>query len=368
MRKADYILQKCDKFQDLISEAQEQLKLPGFEHKAPAPHVTPVEHVTAPKVAPVTLEMPKAPVPTVPAGPKFVLEPHTGGAIEPATLNDGKLNIKVDPKTGKVLAQSLPKEWFETKKSLLGDSKLELKPEFKEQYKQLIEESKVRMGMNRGMAKLQTQIDHDSEKIKETISRYYSNWKSIPSVVKWTIFTAGLMGAVFYKFTGKKATSSDPILQESANLGVTDMSDSEIPINTTVIEQLNKTSGILKNIASLIKNPKKKTYFIETSNSLGVIANQMNFDELNLDDKSSKAKFAAGMTSLKKVLDSVKERLPKIQKSLSEAGKTAEAKEVETAATMCATYAHTIEASGKANAANKAASAGSNQSLEKDLD
>jgi len=376
MRKADYILEKFNEFEDLtssdqfksITAAPSRISPRGGLSRRPirsgpgnithAP-VTP-EHTAPKQVASLpSLEMPPSPSKI---SPKITIEPHTGGVIERATTTGGTVTLKFDPKTGTVLPDSIPKEWLDHKKTLLG-YKTELKPEFQEAYNEAVKNARMQHGIAISDKKFNEKKLQDQETTIGTIARYWANWQSIPGKLRGSLITIVVLSGLYYSITKKSPKSSDPAIQKTIEIAIAKQND-DIDSNTKFMEQLDKTSQSLSATLETISNPKNKQYINNTIQLLNSLSTSLLFSDLQID-KSGMTEFASKITNLKKNCIDVNKHLPKLAKYFANANRSDIAEDLNKCISMADNYIQLIDASSKANTSSKTTA--SNPALESDI-
>lgn len=384
MRKADYILEKFNEFEELTSSAQFKSMAatpssriaprsglsrrpirsgPGNITHTPVTNVpvTP-EHVAPKQIASLpSLEMPPPPSKI---SPKITIEPHTGGAIERATTTGGTVTLKFDPKTGTVLPDSIPKEWLDHKKTLLG-YKTELKPEFQEAYNEAVKNARMQHGIAISDKKFNEKKIQDQETTIDTIARYWANWQSIPGKLRGSLITIVVLTGLYYSITKKSPKSSDPAIQKTIEIAAANAKQNDdIDSNTKFMEQLDKTSQSLSSTLETISNPKNKQYINNTIQLLNSLSTSLLFSDLQVD-KSGMTEFASKITNLKKSCIDVNKYLPKLAKYFSNANRSDISEDLNKCISMADNYIQLIDASSKANTSSKTTA--SNPALESDI-
>lgn len=212
MRKADYILQRCNQYDNLTSNAQAwepSLEPRPSAFKGPeikAPSVRPRAPVAAPKPIVPDLDLPKgrvAPTPTVEPG-------------KPSTpTGESKLKMVNTPQGMKLRG---PAEWHNADGSI--------KPEFEKEFnaeKRNLSSWKASLKAaeeHRTSRKLARSVFWEEFKANKMLSvakLAHPDWASLltPKALVRAFAVIGLVTAICYLKSGKKPTSSDPTKQQA---------------------------------------------------------------------------------------------------------------------------------------------------------
>jgi len=326
MRKADYILEKLQNFETLVSEAQwEHTMKPVWEHGFSAPKSTPKTH---------TIQF--EPKEVSKSSPKITFEPEKitktpvekTKAIETTTApSELKTNLKLDS-SGKVLEESVPEEW--------RDASGKVKPEWQKLIDSALKEHKFK------------------EKIKEKRSAAYNwqqkspiqklqhifSWQTLKPIVAKGLVISTVLSGVYLYMTRKKPTATDPAIKAAVDSLDTDIPN-EFPSSTNALTNVN---DLIKTLPTIDMSSKAKSFtnkLVSVLTRISATLTSIN-SGLAADNSNELAAFSKKLESLNQDSEILKPQIPKLSKYLQSIGKKEEASKLDTVLIAVDSYADLI--------------------------
>jgi hypothetical protein len=306
MRKYDYLLSRCEKYESLVSEAQ--IPEHGFiGPEVKIPKVTPktftLEHPTSttPKINFEPHESVKN-IPRISFEPEKIKTPTETSKIPNETAKpSASFTLKLDAQ-GNIVPESIPEEW--------RDASGKLKPEWKAAVDRARKEYKTQTNLeSRRNAALQFQLKSPIEKLQHIFS-----WQNLkPKVTKGLIVTTVLSGVYLY-LTRKKPTAIDPAVKSAVG-SIDNTAPDNFPKSQDVASDITE---VITKLPSIKMSKKASAFSQKTIDILKRLQNTIASINtgLNADNATEMADFAKKLDSLHSDSEQLKNQLPKLSKYL----------------------------------------------------
>ena len=374
MRKADYILDKCNKYYRFISLANTptvnlpHVNMPGGAFHGP--NINTGTHISTPPAAHINephINEPSFNFEPHINEPSFNFKPHVGkGQITPSKIGpNGEISLKLG-KDGRPDPRSVPDEFCH-----VVDGVRQIKPEFLPKIKDAFKAHKSGVI---AQAKYDKQFNQVFEGFGTKLMRYYSNYKSIPYKGTITIALCSIAWITWKIITKSDPNAKNKELANTVSHGANNMPLSgtdNIAKNTEVSKSLIDIADLLYKEIPNLKKEKNQQLFTKVSSDATDLSSDFAIKQLTVDDPSSASAFGTSLTNIKTKGVELREELTKVNPYFTSNNREEDAKKITDVISQLDAYVALINSSSKANkeikSNNATANTVKNPILEQDL-